>query len=293
MKKYNETKNVYLTDLLAYMFEKWKLILIVTALFTVLFGGSAALMKVMNKPVSSADIDAARSQLKETEIAPVTELFNAYKAHQEAVDKLSGYQKDYYEILVKAEEGKNAEPTPSIPRSLVSGIIIGLFAAAAWLTGEYTVRNTIKTGNELSDAGVCVFGKVSVDKKKKDVLSGAVKKLRHTSTDSIDSQIEKIASDISVTAAKKGMKSLYLMMISDDENENQIAESICRKLSGMELFAGNPVRSGDDLKQLAIADGALLFTVLKKTRNEDISACLDTCDRYGVNLLGAVSVDVF
>ena len=61
----------------------------------------------------------------------------------------------------------------------------------------------------------------------------------------------------------------------------------------MELFAGNPVRSGDALKQLAIADGALLFTALKKTRNEDISACLDTCDRYGVNLLGAVSVDVF
>ena len=293
MKKYNETKNVYLTDLLAYMFEKWKLILIVTALFTVLFGGSAALRGFMNKPVSSADIDAARSQLKETEIAPVTTLFDAYKAHQEAVDKLSGYQKDYYEILVKAEEGKAADPAPSIPRSLISGLIIGLLAAAAWLTGEYTVRNTIKTGKEFPDAGICFFGKVCVEKKKKDLLSGAVKKLRYTNTEPVDVQIEKIASDISVTAAKKGIRSLYLILISDDENEKQVAESICRKLSGIELFAGDPAHSGDDLKQLAIADGALLFTVLKKTRNEDISACLDTCDRYGVNVLGAVSVEVF
>lgn len=294
MKKFNEEKVIYVPDLCAEMLLKWKQILIVILVCGALWCSFAVYKKATTRVVTSGQVNSAKSALT-TELADaVDELYATEKAQKTAnnkvINKWTDEQKKYYELKYAYAESKTAEAPPSPVKYLVVGLLAGCVLAFGKIVLQYVFSNTLKTNMDFTSAGIPVFGTVTMGENKKKKPSKAIARMRGTDLSDAEQKAKMIAADIEITADKDQLQSVYFLLTSGTESEKNTAEMVKNNISTCAVRIGKPDENAEELKQLAGSGNVVVFSTMRKSDNQKTAAYLEMCERYHLNVLGAVTI---
>lgn len=198
------------------------------------------------------------------------------------ISQFSDNEKAYYDLLVARDSADNDETketvtttaSASVSRKYVAaGLAGGLLLAIILAIIMYNSDHSVKTADELTSVyGIPLLDtfKMSDKKGKREV------------------QEELLASDISITAEKNGLKSCYFIV---DEADKEIVEEIRGKISSIETGAGQPLSDTEELNKMAAMDAIVIVTHLKKTQLADIDKIGDLAGRFDLKVVGNVAVE--
>lgn len=199
------------------------------------------------------------------------------------ISQFSDDEKAYYDLLVardsEDEDAETAEPVTTAAAASVSkkyvvaGLAGGLLLAIIIAIILYNADHSVKTADELTS----LYGIPLLDTFKMSDKKG-----------SREVQEELLASDISITAEKNGLKSCYFIA---DEADKEIVEEIRAKIKSITTGAGQPLSSTEELNEMAAMDAIVIVTHLKRTQLEEIDKIGDLAGRFDLKVVGNVVVE--
>lgn len=191
-------------------------------------------------------------------------------------------------------------------KMVVLGAMIGAFIVMIWYCVRYVVSGTLRTENDLINSfKLSVYGRIVLRKEKRRKLFSSVDDYldslfnRNRPSFSEDESIDIVCSGISASAHKVNAKKLFLTGAGNDLLSSEYCERIAKactegnyNLGDCAIECGkNVVYDPRSLEKMVQSEGVVLIERIGTSRYSNIGAEIDTINKYGVNVLGAVVLE--
>ena len=212
------------------------------------------------------------------------------------IKNLSSEQKTYYDLLIAANTEQPIAPKgPSKKKFALIGVLAGMFLALGWIVLKYILGNDVKTEDEIRACyRIPVLNKIIRSRNGKQT-DKVIKVLRGFDNTDISQMTVIAASDIDILLKKNHLSSLYFLCPSDSTEERSLAEELKEYLKksnpDYRVSIGYPYNDAEELNVLAESGNVVLIPQIKKAKRDMIEKTIEICTRYGLNILGAVTVE--
>jgi hypothetical protein len=209
-------------------------------------------------------------------------------------DEIAAERKEQISLGVPEEELPVVPKVTLIsPKMLVLGTVLGFLAAAGVVSGDYVLTGKLRGETDLTDGySLPVLGTVSFSPKKRrfDCVDRFIKTLYRQKNLPRETVVQLIATDIVMTAEKKGITSLYFTGNAFGSFADELSEAL--KGSGLMISIGEKaIYSPDLLREMLGSGGVVLLERVEYSAFSDIARELSYCERYSIPVLGAVVID--
>ncbi|MGI6071389.1 MAG: hypothetical protein ACOX75_00040 [Lachnospiraceae bacterium] len=236
------------------------------------------------------------------------------KKQQDNINRVSQFDKDlkelekavkkdelnYYNSLrgIEKKEAEKASPRFDI-KSVVLGLVAGLVVAAFLIAVKGNFQDTMKSRNDMGDFGIDLLGSFDEDtkfyKKRRTRLDRKIRNVRNKAKKrpSYEDTMDIIATKIELAADVKSRKSVCLAIGSAVESGLQFVDDIKERLKGKtDIVAVRDILGkSSDLREMVESDCVVFVEQVDKSKNENILARRRMCDKYGVDILGAIVLE--
>lgn len=219
------------------------------------------------------------------------------------IDKLSGNQRQYFNLLNTAAYGEKENTTAQNPevkpllnkKMTVLGVLLGVMLSVFLVAFKYVTNDTIKVPAEIEAYyKQSVIESFFVTNRRKGIFSGIIRKIYRADTVEKNVKADLVAVDVCGIMKKNETDSLFIVQTADVETDRIISSSITKAIAGCDsnchpktgLIFENP----EQLQKMMQFKNALLLVHSRETFRSDVEKVLDICKRHAINVAGVVMI---
>jgi len=163
----------------------------------------------------------------------------------------------------------------TIIKYIIAGILFGVVIPCACIVLRYVLSDRLRSADDLRDSNLNVIGKYKDGK-------------GHLT------ELERSIMDIQALAEEKGMKSVFLNLLSEDPLSAKVAAEYEKAMTdaGLTAKAGaGAYEHADVLKQMISCGSCILFAQAGKTTYQQLEQQMKLCERFKILILGCVVME--
>ena len=208
------------------------------------------------------------------------------------IDKLSQEEQAYYNSLKNFDEQQEIPAkTLSLEKYIVIGVLLGLIIGVIILVIIYLFSSKIHIVRDIANR-YGIDAPYTIYKKKSNLFGALIRKLRGVDLSDEAIRQQMVAADIEIKLDKLNADRAYLVYDNVTPWEKEVAdnlrENLVKREKSVELKIGNPLSSPEELEEFSKAENVFLMAQLDKTKQNVVDKWIQLCDRYDLEVAGAV-----
>lgn len=178
------------------------------------------------------------------------------------------------------------------------GLLLGVFIPCVCVGVPYILSPSIRCKEEVKESlGIPLLGVVQETVKTKGgnkIDRWLRSHLFSTQENTREDVLGIAATDILLTARKKGIESIYFTSCSTAEQVKLVIKDIRKELDKQALPSQHDVqvmKSSDSIRRMLEAGGVVLVEKINDSRYDNVTDVLKYCDRFDVPVLGYILIE--